>query len=988
MRFSAMRLRGLAAAGLVLTMAAFAAAADDDFEFADGLAKRGYPDLARQEFERLLSDPKSSPQKKAEGQYGLATLAHGEAKTEAANRNDKTRKPMDVVLKLFDAADAVVEKFIKDNPTHPRALEAKLARAKVLQDKADYANVCIAEGWLPASTTNEAMRTQVAAWYDTAIGLLEENRQKALKDMRALEEDTPQREDAADNLGVIWLYKFAAMLGKGRALPSGDATGNQILDALAKEYEEEFLWEFSGTVRELWATLFVGQARAHQGQTDAGVKFLRTAASAPSDEETAPLVRDVVFQAYAEIGRVCREAGRKGGVDWAKEAANDFATMQKNWPQFMKFTDGQRAGLSWARLLADTGNTDRAMALVNDAIRNGKGTAVEAEATKVLGALIASGGVDNGDPKLLEKVAKQKFDERDANGAILGYQAVIASCTTPEQMNEFGWRAWERIGDAYALQQRFWEAALAYDVLEQAWRKDKANEVLSTVTNETGYKRAFALNELAVRTKDAADKAAAKKALDDFTVDHPESDRNLGAEERVAEENYKTATRLRSGDPAEYKAALELALASMTKIKPASPAFHLFHMRMADCKARLGKPDEALAEIDKFLAQPATLTDTDARKRAAYAQARGLGLGLSFIIRLDKASSLERSKPDEAKKAYQDLLDHLTKNEKAYKDTVTGAERSIDNWRTEALIGTGQVDKADEMVDRILKENADNPNLPYLMSRIGSALEATAKTFQAKGGDKEFQSYMLRCAKRRMWAIDKGGKRNPDALRAVGGNYADGGDYNAADALFQEAKKLYEDQAATADAADKKRAGELRSLARSCTIELIDLRVRQGKFDEAIPQLEEELVRDPGIRATVVSRLRKDTALSSKDLADLVPKLDANRTLLDKLTSAYMKAPSKERLIACVNLCFIGSYTMKGDLEHTAPFIEFKLRRAECYLALFGYTKAPADAKAAASIIRNEMEIPGYLDSYESTLVGSKDRALKIKQSAEQVAGK
>ena len=293
---------GLTAAAVLLSMSAAAFAGDDDFDFADGLSRRGYSDLAREVFENLINDPKSSPQRKAEGQYGLAILAHNDAKLQAAVRNDKLRKSMEEVQKLFDVADKVFEKFVTDNPSHPRALEAKLSRAKLLQDKAEYGNICIEKGWLPATMTAQQLHQQAAGWFDTAIALLEENRKKAESDYKAAADESAAKEDAHDTLGIVWLYKFSAMLGKGTALEKGDPAGSKVLEELCTEYTELFLWEFSGTVRELWATKMVGEAKAYLGKTDEAVKLLRAAAGADNDPETAGSVQDVTFQSFALIG--------------------------------------------------------------------------------------------------------------------------------------------------------------------------------------------------------------------------------------------------------------------------------------------------------------------------------------------------------------------------------------------------------------------------------------------------------------------------------------------------------------------------------------------------------------------------------------------------------------------------------------------------------------------------------------------------------------
>ena len=106
--------------------------------FADALARRGYPDLAKEVYNNLINDPKSTSTKRAEGQYGLALLIYTDARVLAGERNEKRRSPMEEVLKRFDEADQAFAKFIQESASHPRNLDAKLTRGKLLQDKAEY----------------------------------------------------------------------------------------------------------------------------------------------------------------------------------------------------------------------------------------------------------------------------------------------------------------------------------------------------------------------------------------------------------------------------------------------------------------------------------------------------------------------------------------------------------------------------------------------------------------------------------------------------------------------------------------------------------------------------------------------------------------------------------------------------------------------------------------------------------------------------------
>ncbi|MCG3133498.1 MAG: hypothetical protein HMLKMBBP_00676 [Planctomycetes bacterium] len=970
------------AAASAMTAAPAMAGGSDEFDLADALSRRGYSDLAREIFETLINDPKSPPARKAEGQYGLAILAHSDAKREAGQRVEKLRKPMDQVHKLFDEADQVFAKFIEQNGAHPRALEAKLSRAKLLQDKAEYTNICIASGWLPPTMSEADARKSVAGWFDTAIGLLEENRKKAESDEKKSDGDA--KLEAQDRLAIVWLFKFSSILGKVQALPRGDAGAAKAVDDLNKEYED-FLWIYSGTIRELWATKMVGTANCAVGKMSDGIGYLRAVAALnPESPEDKAAIADVVFEAFEEIGRQAADTGRKDGVDWPKEALKDFDRMAKNWPKHMDSAGGQSAALQWARCLRAAGNADAALAKVQDVAKRGEGNInVKTAAAKALGEMIQGGGGATGavDPKLFFQVGQQAQRDGDYRKAISAFQSVIAGCDTPEQMDEWGWKAWDRISDCYFAQDRFYEAFLALDAIEQAWRKEKTRTALNDMTKESGYKRAFTLDRLFRKTKDKADETEAKRAMDEFERDHPDSDRLAGAAERNADTTYRDAIALRpkdsQGDEGVYRAALEAAIPKLANIDKTSKQWDVFQSRIADCLNRLGRTAEAVKMADDWLAAPKAAT-TDRAVERSRATANAQFLTLSIDGRIAAAVAAEKKGDAAAAVAgFESALATLAKNEKEIREAVNAADRLIDTWRTECLIGTGQVDKADELVDGIIKAAPDAPNSKYLAAKIGAALDRAARVYKAKEAMREFQQYMLRAAKRREWVLERTTPRNPDSLRSLGGDFADGGDYVKAESYLKEAKSMYEARASAHPAGSKEQKEELNK-ARSCTVDLIDLLVQQQKYDAAIPQLEEELVRDAKARAAVLARLRKDTNLTKKELKDdLIPKIDGTRNVFDKLTGAYMRAPSKERLIAAVNLIQIGLDTTPNDVKHTAPHIELTLRHAEAYLGLFNFTKSPEDGKWARAIARN-LEVTGALPAYERELPGAKARWEKI----------
>ena len=219
-------------------------------------------------------------------------------------------------------------------------------------------------------------------------------------------------------------------------------------------------------------------------------------------------------------------------------------------------------------------------------------------------------------------------------------------------------------------------------------------------------------------------------------------------------------------------------------------------------------------------------------------------------------------------------------------------------------------------------------------------------------------------------------------MRTVGDAYADGGDFTKAEALLTEAQKAYDDAAAAAkDDAEKDK--NLKK-SRTCRIELIGLLVKQSKFDAAIPQLEKEIAKDPKERDLFLKKIQTTDAITDADFKKLLEKTDANKALLDQLSVAYMKAPSKERLFAAANLSYVLNLTMAKEDRHGSEYIDYLLRRGEAYLMLAEFTRLPEHYKQAAATVRNSIIIPGNVEGYEATRPGSKKRSDLLLQKAEE----
>ncbi len=995
------RFRGLRFALVIVGLAAvigparLASAADDDFEFAQALSDRGYQDLAEEQFNELLNDSKKSAKEKAEGQYGLALIKRYNARIAAGETRERLRKPMPEVLGLFEEAEAALKQFIDRNTGHERLLAAKLDRAKLITDRADYIDRAIENDWVPADVTVAELKAQVASGYDTAIGLLKAGEDVARADLEKEQPNTESYSIAEEKLGTLWLYKIVALYGKGAALPDGDTAGVAALTTAVDEIGE-FMWLFDGTVKGLWAFHYSALCNWRLDKPKDAIRDMRDAATYVEEADGNLVGRAIALLSYQKLGEIAIAIAPRHGDEYLDTAESVFETLPTKWPTFLEDAAGQRAALSHARVLAALGNATAALELVQTVIRKAeeKGTRVNYDAGKVLSDLLAAGGGGGAalDPALLNRIAMSKWADSDMRGAIKGFQAVIGACSTPEQMDEFGWRAWDFIGRCYGVEGRYYEAYLAFAALETSWSKDKQNAILAELTNETGFSAASAINALAVETKDKSEQKRLTDLKDelyeDFTKNHPDSPRNQSLDYRSAEKKRQDAQNLRrAGDHAAALAAFAEARQLYAKIEKTNPSIDKIGARLAQmtrlealCHQGLGDDAKALAGLEKAIQESkAWLAEKRAPAEGSEVRrARAAGRNISLTNILTSLSLTADVTPDAAGRtaAYEGLLTALTQYEDEFIKSANRGQSFVDQWRAEAFIGIVNIDRADELVSKLIADNPALPNGPYLAALVAKAREAEAREWEKKTDFDRARDLYIRAAKLREYAInqtsERTGKTSPASLKFLGDTFKKAEAFGEAEAYYRAALAAYE-------------AKSQAEQARALRIELIGLLIAQGKFDEAIPQLEVLLVPAEADRAKVLERLGANDQINTDELKDLLKIMSNNRRILDLLSSAYLKAGRNEKdYLRCINIAAIMIYAHPKDDRHDAAFIGYQLRLAGGYLRYGLLTGKPEAFRAASSLVTNRVVIPGLLDTYNETVPGSKKQFEEILAKAKE----
>ncbi len=970
----------LVVAGLVAACG-IAHAYEDDFEFAQALADRGYTDLAEQQFRALLSDPKRSAKEKAEGQYGLAIIKRIDALAAARETSERRRRPLKEVLDLFRQADAAIASFIEANAAHQRVLEAKLDRANLITDRANYINLAIERGWLPADVSEGDLQKEVAQGYDTAISLLQAVQDKAKKDVEGKALGTEEYEDAQERLGLVWLHRIVALYGKGAALPRGDTSGVAALNAAISEVTD-YLWSFDGTLRGLWASYYGGLANWKLDRTTDAVRDMGDVTGYVSESDGVPAARGVSLQAYEMLGTIALDAAdRKGEEELARTALARLDRLPGQWPTYLDDAAGQRAAVSRARLLARAQRTREAIELLQNVLKKAdeKHTGVDGAAGELLAELLtstASGGVKL-DPALLNRIAIAKWRDGDYPGAIRAFQGVIGACRTPEQRDEFAWDAWDYIGRCYGIEERWYEAFLAFDAIEKAWQADQKSAKLAEITQETGWNRAQVVGKLGIVTKDAAEsarlKAWAKELLDEFARNHPESPRNQGAELQAATEKLRDAQGMRrTGDYAGALAKYDEAIAALTATDKGSSQIDKVEALIAQARRETARClheqkddagavkalDEALRLSRAWLAKqrPAAEVSTVRQARAA-----GESIALTNILTA-LAEKADYVAQDQRKAVFEELLKEIDAKGADFLRAVSRGQTLLDQWRTEALIGTDQVEKAEKLLQDLLAKDPDLANGPYLAALVARALETEANTWLDKGDEGRYRTLMLRSARLREYAITKAGDPSPESYLSLASTFRKSGDLEKAEEYYRKAQEAY------AGRGDDERA-------RAVRLELINLLVDQRKFEDAIRPLEVELVPDQGARLAVLDRLAKDDSLTKEELEKLLETMSRNRRVLDVLARAYVEAARDDKdLLRSVNLTNVLLYCQPDEDKYGPDWVEYQLRLSTAYFKYGALKNDPEAFKKVERLIQTRLVVQNLLDTCNQLVPGSKKK--------------
>jgi hypothetical protein len=940
-----------------VTAAALAAAArpsiaaDDDVVLAKALVQRGYPDVAERVLRRAAEGSATSPRRRSESRLALAQLRRFDV-LRAARTRGSGRLPAATVQQMFETAETGYRALLSD------ALVSRTART-------DLARLL----------TSHAEFHAAAGARDSCVKLLDEALQ--------LVADALTTASGDDEIAPLRLLRIQALETKGAALGADDRAGADALNAALDDIEK-FTWDYAGTLRCAWAFRWKGLVLARMGRSREACESLRDAATSVSERDAVRGADEMALSAYEDLARVALEAGTPDAKALADEAMVVLERLTADWPHHCATPAGRRARLAAARLHEKAGRRADAVAdarAVLEAAGDDDPDAAE-DACALLAEWTASAGsAAHLGPELNSRMMRIAARGADLGRTVDACRAVIAACDTPESRDRWAWDAWETMGRAYGAAGRWYEAYVAFERIEDAWRGDPSNPRLAELTDSTAYWRADALAQLSVQTKDAKDRTAADRAMSEFARDHPGSSFASGAREQRAFRALAEAAAIRrSGDAAAATSRCREALAALSEIGEDSAMFDRAQALVAEAHRQLGETAEAVRLAEAWLAQKRPDPATPGAKRSR-AVGRVQALTTLVMAKADAAAAAEGAASRAA--ASRELLDTLSRCEADYLGLNPKGRDQFDAWRAEALLGAGDAEAAEPLILRQIEVRPSHPGTRYLAAGAARADDDAAAAAKDPARSRELS---LRAARLWDFVLESAHAPDPDVARSAGLAFRAGGDLVHAADLLSLAASL--SRAAAEKATDPAERAALSDTARAVSLELTRTLVAARRFEDAESEVAAILVRDDAESGAVLVKLSDGEQLREADVQWLLRRAARNRAAVDALADAYLGAGTRERLNAAAQTLAALRLTLPRDQAPTAESVGLALRHADALARLAAAGGRHDAALSAASCLDDAFGSDEAMANAESLLPGARARVAALRARLKEIEDK
>lgn len=467
----------------------------DDIEFALGLARRGYFEMAEQICEKVRKDPAATESDKAELQLVSGNILRLQA---AAEGNAEKRE------QLLERAIQQFETFINGVAgSEERKMEARFTVGELLMQRGRVLGEKYKQETDPAarSRTREAATSRFKKAEEYLQKMIEFTVKEAERKKIPIEDDLDLME--ARRLLPLCKYYHSLLYERGSAehkkLLSGNEGAIQLLLEFVKSYE--------GLPSAYDAGIVLGLCYLEQSSFDDADTWFSYATDLKDSlkeaegisEQMKKIGWDIVYRGYYAKCKGFREVGKPD------IAIKSYQELYESCPDMMKHLYGKAAALEGARAYLSLRQFEKAREIAEEVLASDPGP-LAASATEIVDEVTRAGvGVST---RSLKQTMDKSYDERKWQETIRRARTLLNAVKKGDpDYDVFVPAAYMAMGKSYYFQGRPLEAAAAFARLYEDFPTHPQ-------APEAAFKAVVALNDVASITKHPADRRAYRDILD------------------------------------------------------------------------------------------------------------------------------------------------------------------------------------------------------------------------------------------------------------------------------------------------------------------------------------------------------------------------------------------------------------------------------------------------------------------------------------------
>ena len=459
---------------------------DQDVVFAQGLARDwGFVDMATEVLDNILANDASlSAKQRQRVDLVRCEVLHTGAQRETEEKDRRTA--------LAAAAEAF-HAYSEDYSGLDGYLDGMVLLAELQLNRGVFLRSLLDDpDW---TDTRDELVSEAKAALDEALRSC-----GAVMNEVDLALDEAVTEEDLDALRAQRILRVRAYLAKGRSYraramlfgPDSFERESDLQDAY--DTLDDYVLDIGETNRAgLFGFLAMGEVMMDMGDVDGALEFFEHVgheAIPPDPDMRAQLTDAEIHARFGVVEYALRLAmdtcNTDGRTERALELALDLDARRLAEGVPPSFPEGHMATLAAAVAHLNSGDDATALKLAKEVLKRNQTNVLKIEAQKVIARIMSNPDAQVSAVDLFE-AAQGRYSQREFNGAIASFKRMVRTAD-PRKDSELLARAWWTMGQCYALQGRYEEAAAAYghgrdeyaDVLE--WVEKNAKSAMDAYT--------------------------------------------------------------------------------------------------------------------------------------------------------------------------------------------------------------------------------------------------------------------------------------------------------------------------------------------------------------------------------------------------------------------------------------------------------------------------------------------------------------------------